>query len=778
MKKKVLAVFLSLLICIGAFAGLGSNAVFAASSTSGSCGTGVTYSYNKDSKVLTISGSGSIKDYYPTTGSIGRVPWYDFKPECVKVVINEGITGIGDRAFYNMSVLTSVTLPSTLKTISDYSFAECPLLNNVTLPSNLQTIRSYAFQKCTSLTKIVIPDSVKSFGKTRIGSVETGYVFADCTNLKSVTFGTGLTSTGNSCFRDSGVSTVTLPDSITEISTYSFFNCKIQTIELPQSVVKIGTRSFANNGLISEVTVNNSKCTFEGLVNEDPFNGSQQSLVFHGHSRSTTQTYANEHNYGFVSLDPCAHDNLSEVTTLEPTCTEKGSKNIVCDDCGAVIRTEEIDALGHDFKTFNKADMTEADGHIYEYQECSRCGRENCIYTHNEWVEGNYDETYTGKCTTVLRVTKTCKICGKTDSQFATGHKMGKVTSEVPATCTEAGSQTGTCSRCGETFTQEIAALGHKNVVTQSYDTDDGHTYTYYKCSVCNEESTVCTHNEWVEGYYTEFEISPVSCTANGTVERTCTVCKKVEDETILMTGHDYDDGVVTKEPDCTNTGTKTRTCKNCGNTLSVPIAKLDHNYEDSEVLKEPTCLSEGTGTRICTRCGDKVSYTIDALGHDISNAQDYKYIKEPTCIDNGTASGTCANCGEVIEENVNALGHDLDMENQTVETVPTCTESGKASVVCKRCDSNETVILDALGHNYTFTKKSDSGETFIYNCTRCGGETIYLQRVLAPSFKSNINKNVADLDNGYRLDINKDGIINMRDYSLINGYTQIKNEN
>lgn len=72
--------------------------------------------------------------------------------------------------------LTSVTLPSTLKIISDYSFAECPLLNNVTLPSNLQTIRSYAFQKCAALTKIVIPDSVTSFGKTRLGSIETGYV--------------------------------------------------------------------------------------------------------------------------------------------------------------------------------------------------------------------------------------------------------------------------------------------------------------------------------------------------------------------------------------------------------------------------------------------------------------------------------------------------------------------------------------------------------------------------------------------------------------------------
>lgn len=809
-RKRFLSAFLSLVLCFVSFFGMFSTSVFAA--TSGSCGatgSSVSWSYDSGTKTLTITGTGKIKDYSDADSilSAGHAPWEDYREECEYVVVGEGVTRIGDYSFISMTALKSISLPSTLEEIGERAFMDCTALADCKLPFGLLEIEQYAFDNTSSLEdvdfpdslttirpfafyesgikEVVFPDSLTSLGIGPLLGRDTGSVFFNCKNLESVTFGTGLTATGLNNF--SGCSNLKYVDfgtAITTISASSFLGTFITTLVLPENVSTISTLAFSDIGTLSHVYVYNSECQFNGALESDPFNGSQQTVVFHGHSQSTTQAYAEERGYAFVSIDDCAHSNMYADVTLEATCTTEGSQHIICQDCGALIRTEVIAALGHDFVTDSTVDNTEIDGHTYEYQTCSRCGTENTVTTHSEWVEGYYTINYTKEptCTSTGLGTYSCNICGRNGLVPAVvpalGHNIENYTAQSPATCTQDGYQTGVCARCGETVTVTLSATGHSEELISTSTTEDGsHTYNEYRCTACGEERSECVHNAWVESYYTEDVVSPVSCTSAGSIERTCTVdgCTHVETITQAPLGHEFDGGVVTVEPTCTEAGTTTITCQNCGTSydLSFPSA-LGHDYSEDSVLQEPTCTAIGTGQHKCSRCDSSTTYQIPALGHDIENAEDYTVITQPNCMEAGKAAGTCANCGEYVEVEISSGGHIYDPESRVVVTEPTCEAEGLARETCSVCGAQQEVTIPATGHTYRYDRHTTGSlvSTWLtYKCTECGAEQDEAQTTVQLSFMLHFNEKREDVTNGYLYDVNYDGYINSRDYAIILQY-------
>lgn len=807
-RKRFLSAFLSLVLCFVSFFGMFSTSVFAA--TSGSCGatrSSVSWSYDSGTKTLTITGTGAIRDYRNLQAGSGRVPWYDYREECEYVVIGEGVTRIGDYSFSSMPALQSASMPSTLEEIGERAFMDCTALADCKLPFGLLEIEQYAFDNTSSLEdvdfpdslttirpfafyesgikEVVFPDSLTSLGIGPLLGRDTGSVFFNCKNLESVTFGTGLTETGLNNF--SGCSNLKYVDfgtAITTISASSFLGTFITTLVLPENVSTISTLAFSDIGTLSHVYVYNSECQFNGMLESDPFNGSQQTVVFHGHSQSTTQAYAEERGYAFVSIDDCAHSNMYADVTLEATCTAEGSQDIICQDCGALIRTEVIAALGHDFVTDSTVDNTEIDGHTYEYQTCSRCGEENTAVTHNEWVDGCYTINYLKEptCEETGYGTYSCNICGRNGLVPAVvpalGHNIENYTAQSPATCTQDGYQTGVCTRCGETVTVTLPATGHSEELISTSTTEDGsHTYNEYRCTACGEERSECVHNAWVENYYTEDVISPVSCTSAGSIERACTVdgCTHVETITQAPLGHEFDSGVVTVEPTCTEAGTTTITCQNCGTSydLSFPSA-LGHDYSEDSVLQEPTCTAIGTGQHKCSRCDSSTTYQIPALGHDIENAEDYTVITQPNCMEAGKAAGTCANCGEYVEVEISSGGHIYDPESRVVVTEPTCEADGLARETCSVCGAQQEVTIPATGHTYRYDRHTTGSlvSTWLtYKCTECGAEQDEAQTTVQLSFMLHFNEKREDVTNGYLYDVNYDGYINSRDYAIILQY-------
>ena len=91
--------------------------------------------------------------------------------------IADGVTTIGQYAFYNCTNLTSITIPSSVTTIGNNTFGDCTSLTSITIPDSVTTIGYGAFIGCTSLTSITIGNGVTTIGND---------VFGGCPNLKTI----------------------------------------------------------------------------------------------------------------------------------------------------------------------------------------------------------------------------------------------------------------------------------------------------------------------------------------------------------------------------------------------------------------------------------------------------------------------------------------------------------------------------------------------------------------------------------------------------------------
>ena len=143
--KKLLSALLVLVMLLS----LPGIAAFAASDE-------LTWSLDKDG-TLTVSGKGKMPDYYSDTP-----PWEKYKDDIKAVVIEDGVTHVGDQSFQYCFKLKSVVLPSSVESIGKAAFFRCGKLTEIGLPAGLTEIADQTFDHCASLTSVFIP-SVLSF---------------------------------------------------------------------------------------------------------------------------------------------------------------------------------------------------------------------------------------------------------------------------------------------------------------------------------------------------------------------------------------------------------------------------------------------------------------------------------------------------------------------------------------------------------------------------------------------------------------------------------------
>jgi hypothetical protein len=137
-----------------------------------SCGDGLTWSLSGGT--LTISktgeGTGAMPDY-----DLQKVPWYNEMNNITSVVIGDGVTGIGQYAFFNCSNLASLTIGSSLQSIGVWAFSGCSKLASVNLPASVTNIGSSAFYDCSNLSSVVIhATSVPTCGNNAFGMYKSG----------------------------------------------------------------------------------------------------------------------------------------------------------------------------------------------------------------------------------------------------------------------------------------------------------------------------------------------------------------------------------------------------------------------------------------------------------------------------------------------------------------------------------------------------------------------------------------------------------------------------
>jgi len=181
---------------------------------------------------LIISGSGSIPNYK------NKIPaWYECRKKIETVIMDDGVTGIGNWAFYSCEKLTSVTIPKSVTNIGDWAFYGCNNLATIEIPNSVTSIGDDAFGYCSGLTFITIPNSVKYIGDD---------AFEHCENLQTITIPEGVTKIGSGTFTYcAGMKTITLPNGITSIGNNAFSNCeRLKAVVIPGSVESIGSSAF------------------------------------------------------------------------------------------------------------------------------------------------------------------------------------------------------------------------------------------------------------------------------------------------------------------------------------------------------------------------------------------------------------------------------------------------------------------------------------------------------------------------------------------------------
>ncbi|MBQ4390806.1 MAG: leucine-rich repeat protein [Paludibacteraceae bacterium] len=245
------------------------TATFAADTYSGTCGaTGneanVQWSLNMCTLAFTITGTGDMMNYSGTDA-----PWYPYSGFITSVTIANGVTSIGDCAFYYCSNMKSVSMGTGVTSIGDYAFYECNNLTSITIGNHVTSIGSRAFLNCSRLTSITIPPSVTSIGT---------YAFSGCyameslyiTNLAAwcnISFGASSASPfyrndvtahiggGNLYVNGTKVTTLTIPNGITEIPNYAFFGfAGVTSIQFNQAT-SIGNFAFACCHGLTNVTI-------------------------------------------------------------------------------------------------------------------------------------------------------------------------------------------------------------------------------------------------------------------------------------------------------------------------------------------------------------------------------------------------------------------------------------------------------------------------------------------------------------------------------------------
>ena len=275
---------------------------------SGSCGTGVTYSYVSSTQTLTISGSGAMADH----SLENPLPWSSYKGDITSVVIGAGVTHIGMGAFDRCANLTTVTFDGTPSSMSirDLAFNGCSKLESITLPSGVTSIGVSAFSDCTNLASINIPASVTAidnnafYGCTNLASISFAAttplkstnigsnVFYECPNLKTLKIsGTGAMTDynlNNQPWKDlkSQITTVTIESGVTSIGDYAFYNCtNLASVTIPATVTSIGDYAFSRCTNLASITIpagveSIGTGAFNGCINLTAFNVAEENANY------------------------------------------------------------------------------------------------------------------------------------------------------------------------------------------------------------------------------------------------------------------------------------------------------------------------------------------------------------------------------------------------------------------------------------------------------------------------------------------------------------------
>lgn len=208
---------MAVLLCVIAFM-VATHTSYAAE---GTCGNALEWSF--DGNTLTITGEGAMTNF----SSDELPPWYDFREQILRISLPDGLTRIGDLAFYECINLSAINIPASVEVIGEAAFYRNSSMTMLTLNEGLRSIGRKAFSECEALADLRLPDTI---------SIIENYAFSMCNGLTYVTipayvsdFGSGVFSYCESLIRVDVEAAVEIPE-------WSFYGCNQMQVVTAQGV--------------------------------------------------------------------------------------------------------------------------------------------------------------------------------------------------------------------------------------------------------------------------------------------------------------------------------------------------------------------------------------------------------------------------------------------------------------------------------------------------------------------------------------------------------------
>ena len=346
--KAILIRVISVLLCALLITSFCTVTAFAADSsavvTGGEGGEdgNITWGWTEIDKTLVLSGTGQMNNY--TDGA----PWAYMSDSIEKIVINEGITSIGENAFKGLDKVTEVSIAESVTYIGRYAFSGCESLSSLSLSKNVSTIDVDAFSNTSIAYYLVSDENTMYFSEN--GNL---YYKDGMENTVLVKYASGKTA-----------NSFAIPDNTDIISSCAFENCEsLTSVTIPKSVVQIMYMAFNNCPRLSKIAVNSSNANFtakDGVLFKK-LSGSKFALLCYPAGK-TAATYTLPEKTTMIG--DCAFLNCTKISSVDfgKSLTSIGSYALLNTGIKSIYLPKSLTFLGYkalgysteDFVTFTK----------------------------------------------------------------------------------------------------------------------------------------------------------------------------------------------------------------------------------------------------------------------------------------------------------------------------------------------------------------------------------------------------------------------------------------
>ena len=571
----------------------GGNITWKPSDASGVCGDNLTWTFTGDT--LTITGNGTMYDY--SQDQVNLAPWTYLGNYIKNLVIEEGVTRIGDFAFVNCSVIEKAIFPSTLKHVGEYAFYKFiqtdgniyhkPFKSEVN-----QTVRQWLGVNieadnegfpCWDIVSFINVSPIVASGKVgdnvywefrEDGTMElfgTGamYEFGATASprfvdlpVKDIVIGEGITTIGMNIFEvmesaslAQTFESITIASTIKKVEEMAFTGCRaLKTITFTGNAPSFGGNCFRDVKATAYYPAGNATWTSAVMQNYD--------------GNITWVPYCLEHSFG---------DWITEGTNSHKTCFHCGytEHKVVTDSGDVEIEIPEQPDLEVEVDPV----LPSEDNYVLVEEVLDSTGNQNQA---------------------ILKVFDINLI----NSDGVHVQPSGTVKVKLPLNSSKNGN---------------------------------------YKVYRVNDDGTLTNMNAYRQGNHMVFETDHFSLYV------------------IVDEGHGHNYQPIVTAPTCTENGFTTYTCGGCGSSyVDDEVAALGHSYDKGKVTTKPTCMAEGVKTFTCGTCGDTKTEPVekDSKNHSFTK---YESDKNATCKKNGTKTAKCDyGCGETntVTDRGSKLGH------------------------------------------------------------------------------------------------------------------------